>query len=74
MKIIELTIIRANAKQKNCGSSIERIVLVIDQSRKNIKKMIRDDVISMLFGNIIHHIFPYNQKILFLIIYLIWYS
>ena len=63
--MIELTIIRTNAKQKICGSSTERIAFVINQIRGNIKKMIRDDVVSILFRNTIHHIFPYNQKYYF---------
>ena len=63
--MIELTIIRTNAKQKICGSSTERIAFVINQIRGNIKKMIRDDVVSILFRNTIHQIFPYNQKYYF---------
>ena len=60
--IVELTIIRTNTKQKICGSSTEIIAFVINQIRGNIKKMIRDDVISILLRNIIHQIFPYNEK------------
>ena len=41
---------------------MERIEFVINLIRGNIKKMIRDDVISILFRNIIHHIFPYNKE------------
>ena len=57
---IELTTIRTNAKQKICGSPIERIAFVTNQIRGIIKKMTRDNVISILFRNTIHHIFPYN--------------
>ena len=48
--------------KKNCGSPKERIAFVINQIRGSIKKMTRDDVISILFRNTIHHILPYNQK------------
>ena len=51
-----------NAKQNIYGSSIGRIAFVINQIKGNIKKIIRDNVISILFRNTIHHIFPYNQK------------
>ena len=61
-KIVELTIIRISAEQNICGSSIERIAFAMNQIRGNIKEMIRDDLISILFGDTIHHIFPYNQK------------
>ena len=59
---MELVIIRTNAKQKICGSSIERMEFFINQIRGNIKKMIRDDVIGIFFTNTIHHMSPYNQK------------
>ena len=62
-KIIELTITRTNVKQKNCGSSIETIAFVTNQIRGKIKKMIRDDIIRILFRNIIHHILPYPQTL-----------
>ena len=61
-KIIKLTIIKANTKllmlnaKKNCGSSIERIVLVI------VMYKYHTSYISI------------SSKVLFLIIYLIWYS
>ena len=66
-KIIELTIIRTNAKQKTYGFSTEIKAFAINQIRGNIKKMILDDVISRLFRfrSTIHQIFPYNQKYYF---------
>ena len=52
-------------KEKICDSSTERIAFVINQIRGNIKKMMRDDFVSILFRNTIHPIFPYNQKYYF---------
>ena len=40
---------------------MEKIAFVINEIRGNIKKMIRNDVIT----NIIHHIIPYIQKYYF---------
>ena len=63
--MIELTIIRTNAKQKICGSSTERIAFVINQIRGNIKKMIRDDVVSILFRNTIIRYFHIIKNTIF---------
>ena len=49
-------------KEKICDSSTERIAFVKNQIRGN---MMRDDVVSILFRNTIHQIFPYNQKYYF---------
>ena len=56
-------------QNKNCGSSLERTASVINQIRGSIRKMIPDDVISVLFRNfhIINNLLDYLFNLVFIV-------